>query len=174
MHRAYLSLGSNIDREANIRSALFALEKVFGALAVSPVYESEAVGFSGAAFFNLIVAVETNLSIEQLVGQLKQIEDHHGRDRSGAKFSSRSLDIDLVTYDEKTGTFSGVELPRPELFYNAFVLLPMADLLGKSVEPKTGQTYSSLAATLDHKQKLWQVDFALPEGLKRVKTLVVQ
>lgn len=174
MHQAYLSLGSNIDRENNIRSALYALEECFGALMVSPVYESEAVGFQGAEFFNLVVAVNTELSIEELVGHLKNIEDQHGRDRSGAKFSSRSLDIDLVTYDQRVGLFSGVELPRPELFYNAFVLLPMADLLGESIEPKTGQNYLSLAAQLKHQQKLWKVGFTLPKDLQTFKSLVAQ
>lgn len=160
MHQACLSLGSNIDREANIRSALHALEQSFGALRVSPVYESEAVGFSGASFLNLVVCIETNLSLKELVEQLKNIEDQHGRERSGPKFSARSLDIDVVTFDSQVGVFSGVELPRPELFYNAFVLFPMADLLGDSIEAKTGQSYSALAQALEHNQKLWQVDLS--------------
>lgn len=59
--RAWLSLGSNIDREKNIRSAIAALEKVFGRLFVSPVYESEAVGFEGDPFLNLVVGLDTDL-----------------------------------------------------------------------------------------------------------------
>lgn len=155
----FLSVGSNIDREQNSVSAVNALRQVFGELVLSPVYESAAVGFEGDPFYNFVVRVETDCSISQVNALLKDIEDEHGRVRGGPKFSSRSLDIDVVTYDDFVGELEGVTVPRPELFYNAFVLLPMADLLGDRQEPKTGQTYDQLKAQLPNRQTIARVEF---------------
>ncbi len=155
----FLSVGSNIDRELNSRSAVIVLREAFGELTLSPVYESAAVGFDGDPFYNFVVRVETDCSISQVNALLKDIEDQHGRVRGGAKFSSRSLDIDVVTYGDYVGELEGVKLPRPELFYNAFVLLPMADLLGDQQEPKTGQTYDALKMQLPPNQTIARIEF---------------
>lgn len=157
--RVYLSVGSNVNRERNVRSAVHALSKLFGGIEISPVYESAAVGFDGTPFYNFIVAIETDESITDIIQKLKAIEDAHGRDRSGPKFSSRSLDIDVVLYGDLVGEHEGIELPRPELFYNAFVLLPMADLLQDEKEPKTGSSYAELVETLAIKQEIERIDF---------------
>lgn len=159
-HRVHLSLGSNIHREQNIRQALTKLENRFGSLKVSPIYESEAVGFDGDRFLNLIVLIETDLSLTQLSQLLKRMEDEQGRDRKGAKFGARTLDIDIVTYDDRVGEYAGIELPRPELYYNAFVLRPMADLDPEGYDPKTRRTYRELFAEFSGDQKLWQIEFS--------------
>lgn len=159
MSRAYLSIGSNLDREHNIRSCLDQLAKQFGELKVSPVYESEAVGFNGSHFLNLVVAIETSLSLSKLSQKLKSIEDEHGRDRSGPKFGARTLDIDIVCFDELVGEYDGITLPRPELYYNAFVMLPMAELIPETIDAKEGKPYSELWQEMDSDQKLWQVPF---------------
>ena len=155
----FLSVGSNIDREHNSRSAVQALESRFGKIEVSPVYESEAVGFNGAPFYNFAVKLVTCESLSSVVKALKEIEDTHGRVRSGPKFSSRSLDLDVVVYGDEVGELNGVTLPRPELFYNAFVLLPMADLLPNAREPKTQKLYPELIKSLPSKQKIQRIDF---------------
>src|SRR5690606_19935199 len=94
----YLSLGSNVAREFHICAALDALAERFGPLRISSVYESEAVGFAGEAFYNLVVGLETDLGLASLVAFLKQLEDANGRDRSQPKFSARTLDIDVLLY----------------------------------------------------------------------------
>ncbi|MEQ9507841.1 MAG: 2-amino-4-hydroxy-6-hydroxymethyldihydropteridine diphosphokinase, partial [Alloalcanivorax xenomutans] len=81
MAEVFLSLGSNIDRQHNIHSGLDALAERFGELRLSPVYESEAVGFKGSPFFNLVVALHTELSVGELAGALHDIERGHGRVR---------------------------------------------------------------------------------------------
>ncbi len=159
LNQVYLSLGSNIDRERNIGSALDCLEHAFGEISVSRVYESEAVGFKGEAFFNLVVGIRCQLDLESLSKTLKRIEDQHGRDRSGAKFGSRTLDIDIVCFNRLVGFHQGIELPRPELYYNAFVLLPMADLIPAEIDPIYGEDYRTLAEKLETKQVLWPIDF---------------
>ena len=161
MGTVLLSLGSNIDRTKNITAALDRLHDLFGELMISSVYESEPVGFSGDCFYNLIVGIETDLSLPELTHIVKKIEDQNGRIRTGPRFSARTLDIDIVTYGSLVGLNCGIELPRPELYYNAFVLWPVAELLPSVVDGKSAKTYSELWLTLNKEsaQKLWSVDF---------------
>lgn len=159
MNTVYVSIGSNIDRERHITQALDALAEQFGALGLSSIYESEAVGFDGDAFYNLVARFETSLSVGELSQALREIEAANGRSRAGAKFSSRTLDIDILTYGTLTGDIDGVNLPRAEILQNAFVLLPLAELAPQVAHPVTGQVYSALWAAYDRNQKLWPVDF---------------
>jgi len=160
MAEVLLSLGSNINREQNIRSCVMQLRELFGDIDISPVYESEAVGFDGDNFYNLVVAIKTHLSIADLQRLLQAIENDHGRNRTAPKFSARSLDIDILTYDDLQGKVDGVMLPRDEILKNAFVLLPMADLKPAKCYPGTESTYLELWQKFDaHKQKLWRLKF---------------
>ena len=161
MALVYLSLGSNIDRERNIDSALTALAKFYVELDVSSVYESEAVGFAGDPFYNLVVGLETKLSVGELFAQLRELELDHGRLRGGAKFSSRTLDVDILTYADEVGDYDGLTLPRAEILYNAFVLRPLAEIAPQQVHPLKGKTYAELWGGYDQsKQALWPVDFS--------------
>lgn len=148
-----LSLGSNIDRYRHINAGLNDLEAEFGSVLCSPVYESASVGFDGSPFLNLIAVIETPLSLSDVIKLLKQIEDRNGRDRSGPKFGPRTLDIDVVTYGEHYGELEGVQLPRAELYQNAFVLLPMVDLWPQQSVPGESYTYAQLWAKQDQQQQ---------------------
>lgn len=161
MPNVWLSLGSNINRHENIEVALRALAETFGALRVSKVYESVAVGFSGDPFFNLVVGIETELPIDQLSTILRAIEDQKGRVRGGERFAPRTLDIDLLTYGD-TVTDQPVELPRDEIMRFAFVLLPLSEIAGQELHPELGRDYATLwreAALTD--QELWPIEFDL-------------
>ncbi|MFQ3340265.1 MAG: 2-amino-4-hydroxy-6-hydroxymethyldihydropteridine diphosphokinase [Gammaproteobacteria bacterium] len=92
----YLSLGSNINAQANINFALEELEKVLSSTQCSSTHQTTAEGFEGDDFLNLIFAGETELSFEDLNKKLKKIEDASGRQRNVPKFSARTLDIDIV------------------------------------------------------------------------------
>lgn len=163
MAEVFLSLGSNIDRERHIRAGLDALTEQFGELRVSRVFESEAVGFDSDDFYNLVVALYTDLPVGQLALRLREIEDANGRLRAGPKFSARTLDIDILLYDDLTGTIDGVKLPRGEIQKNAFVLQPLAELAPEHRHPLTGQTFAEMWAEYDKsKQKLWPVEFPWP------------
>lgn len=164
MTRVYLSLGSNIHRHKHIYAALDALADIFGELLISPVYESRSVGFDGSNFFNLVVGIDTELGVAALSDTLKQIENDNGRVRSGPKFSPRTLDIDILTWGNFVGVEQGVELPRPEITQNAFVLLPLADIAGAERHPQLQQSYTDLWAAYDQaSQSLWPVDFVWHE-----------
>jgi len=153
-----LSIGSNIDAASNIRAALKKLTAHFDGLRCSTIYESQSVGFDGDNFFNLVVLAETNSSLEEVAEFLKQVEDSLGRDRNQQRFSGRTMDIDILLFGEESGTVSGIELPRPEITENAYVLQPLAELLPDAVHPPTGKTYDTLWQEYDKsKQRLWPV-----------------
>ena len=91
-----LSLGSNVNAIANIGYAIESLRQEFGDLALSTVYESEAVGFSGDNFLNLAASVDCDVPLKEIVAYLKELENSLGRDRSQPKFSDRTIDIDIL------------------------------------------------------------------------------
>ena len=158
MVKCYLSVGSNIDKKHNIQQALQTLGRLFGDIECSRIYESEAVGFDGDNFYNLVVGIQTGLSVLELASRLHTIEDEHGRRRGGKKFSSRTLDIDILTYGDQVGIVDGIALPRDEIIKNAFVLLPLSELAPDDRHPVLKKTYASLWGEYDHrKQKLWPV-----------------
>ncbi len=159
MAQVFVSVGTNTERERYTSAALDALHLHFGALTVSAVYESEAVGFSGDNFYNFVVAFDTDLPVAQLSVLLKTIEDENGRCRQGPKFSGRTLDIDILTYDQLVGNYSGVQLPRGEITKNAFVLLPLADIAPDQLHPELKIAYTQLWQDYAENQSLWTVGF---------------
>ncbi len=160
MTQVYLSIGSNIDRYQHITASLEALDKEFGAMSISPVYESEAIGFEGDNFLNLVVGFYCELSVGDLSAALRDIEHDNGRRRDGPKFGPRTLDIDILTYGDEVGCIDGVDLPRDEIVKNAFVLLPLFDIAPEDHHPQINKTYGELWQQYDQtSQKLWSVDF---------------
>ena len=159
MARVYISIGSNIDREQHILAALDALQSCFSKLILSSVYESEAVGFDGSPFYNLVVGIDTQQSVAELSASFKQLEADNGRRRDVPKFSGRTLDLDILTYDDQVGTIDGVELPRGEILKNAFVLLPLAEIAPNELHPVLRKSYQELWDAYDKNQKLWPVSF---------------
>ncbi|KAF1716771.1 2-amino-4-hydroxy-6-hydroxymethyldihydropteridine diphosphokinase [Pseudoxanthomonas yeongjuensis] len=146
MGKAYLSLGSNVLPERNLASALRALRERFGALLVSPVYRTKAIGFDGPDFLNAAAVLDSDLGVRELNDWLHALEDAHGRDRSGPRFGDRPLDIDIVFYDDLVMQGPGsLRLPRPEL-QHAFVLRPLADIAPDFVDPVSGRTLADLWA----------------------------
>ena len=159
MAEVFLSIGSNIDREKYIRAGIEALRESFGELQLSSIYESEAVGFDGDNFYNLVVKVTTDKPVGALLAKLRFIEDANGRVRGGERFSARTLDIDILTYDNVCGEIDGVQLPRDEILTNAFVLWPLAEIAPDASHPCVKKTYLQLWDGFDKSsQKLWSVE----------------
>ena len=112
MHQGYISIGSNIDKDKHIPASLDALKTHFGTLTISSIYESEAVGFVGDTFYNLIVGFKSTLAVKDAAKTLRQIELENGRSRDSQKFSSRTLDLDLILYDDLVINDGRLQIPR--------------------------------------------------------------
>jgi 2-amino-4-hydroxy-6-hydroxymethyldihydropteridine diphosphokinase len=146
MARVYLSLGSNQEPHRYLRAALDELRARFGAVDVSPAYRSAAVGFDGADFINLAVGMDTDLSPTALNDWLHALEDRHGRRRDVPRYADRTLDLDIVLYDDLVTQGDGhLDIPRKELKH-AFVLKPIADIAPALRHPVSGRTMAQLWA----------------------------
>jgi len=161
MARVYVSIGSNIDRDENIRGGVRDLRAHFGELVLSRVYESASVGFDGDNFYNLVAAFATDEAVQAVAKILHDIENAHGRTREGPRFSSRTLDIDILLYDDLILQQGKLELPRDEITKNAFVLWPLAEIAPALEHPVLKKPYAELWAAFDKdKQPLWPIPFS--------------
>ena len=121
----FLSLGSNINAEANIILAIEKLQKILEKTKYSSVHQTKAEGFEGDDFLNLVMSGDCELSFEDLNLKLKEIEDQSGRKRYVPKFSARTLDIDIVLQiDEDEIIFESDEIEK-----YSFVSEPLKEIL---------------------------------------------
>ena len=162
-----LGLGSNREPRRYLQAGLQALEARYGALQLSDVVESEPVGFRGPNFLNLVVTLQTSETLVEMLPFLKQVEEANGRLPDAPRFSDRTLDIDILIFGDLCGEFDcgrygEVTLPRPEVTDNAYVLRPLAQLLGTQLHPPSGLTYAQLWESYDQsRQKLWPAAVSL-------------
>jgi len=157
MAQVYVSIGSNIEPLQHIRIGLQKLQQCYGKLKTSSVYESKAIGFLGDNFYNLVVEFETTQTALAVVETLRTIEQAQGRKRPEKSFSSRTLDLDLLLYDQLI--IQDLFIPREDILKYAFVLLPLAEIAPDQKHPRQEQSYAQLWAAFAHKnsQPLWKV-----------------
>jgi 2-amino-4-hydroxy-6-hydroxymethyldihydropteridine diphosphokinase len=149
MPKGYISIGSNIDRDKNILASLQALAHNFGKLTISSIYESEPVGFTGDTFYNLVVGFNSELDVKEVAKQLRQIELDNGRTRDSQKFSARTLDLDLILYDDLILNDGRLRIPRDEIERYAFVLEPLAEIAPTLKHPISHLSYAELWEKFD-------------------------
>ncbi len=147
MANIYISLGSNVEREYHVQQGLNALAKAFNLdfeqLSLSSLFESEAIGFSGNAFYNMVIGIKTECSVEQVATKLREIEIRYGRTLDAKKFSPRTLDLDLLLYDDLI-IDTPAQLPRDEIDKNAFVLWPLSEIAPTLTHPIIKLNYKTL------------------------------
>jgi len=156
----YLGIGSNVKVEENVSAGVTALREAFGEVTLSPVYRSLAVGFSGDDFINLAAGIHTDMQPLELKDFLNALEDRHGRKRDQPKFSDRTLDIDILLYDDLYLHTPSLVLPRAEILHYAHVLRPLAELAPEMVHPETRRPIADLWEAFEgDRSGLTAVDF---------------
>ena len=159
MPRVYIGIGSNIDRGNSLRAAVRELTALYGPLTLSPVYESRAHGFEGDDFYNLVAGFDSPDSLEDIKDTLSRIESRLGRTRHDNRFSSRTLDLDLLLYGDTVRHTNKMNLPHPDIRRYAFVLRPLADIAPDLRHPETGETCADMWRRFDaEKQETRRVE----------------
>lgn len=150
-----LSLGSNIEpRNDFIEKALQELSALPGTyhLRCSSIHETEPFGIAeserGLRFLNAVVVLETSLPPLTFSTAIHAIEERLGRTRTGIYGSARTIDIDIIAFDDMILNTPDLTLPHPRAHHRAFVLHPLAELLPDYVLPGQHQTVTQLLATL--------------------------
>jgi len=157
--RVYVSIGSNIERVHNIIFALQQLRDAYGPLVQSSVFESAAVGFESASFYNLVVGFDTESSPQEVQDRLHEIEDASGRERMET-LTARTLDLDLLLYDDLVTEVGRLKLPRADIPRYAFVLYPLAEIAPAARHPVSRERFADMWAAFDDSgQVLKRVDW---------------
>ena len=145
----YIALGSNLgDRAAYLCAALARLRAYMTVTAISPVYETDPVGYADQGpFLNAVIGGTTTCSPAALLGALQGIERALGRERPFPN-GPRTLDLDLLSYDALMLDTPDLTVPHPRLHERAFVLVPLADIAPDLVLPGPGRTVAALLADL--------------------------
>jgi len=150
-NRVYLDLGSNIEPERNLPAAVELLANFSTLIAVSPVWETKPLGMSEQPnFLNAGVAVETGLSaaeFKQMV--IRNIEQALGRVRTKNKNAPRTIDIDIILFNNDIFELDGRHIPNKELVERPFVAVSLAEIAPAYRHPETGQTLLEIANSFD-------------------------
>ncbi|SDJ16360.1 2-amino-4-hydroxy-6-hydroxymethyldihydropteridine diphosphokinase [Natribacillus halophilus] len=158
MNVAYVALGANIgDRTHYLRKALEEINRVptMRITSVSSIYETEPVGFDTDAYFlNMAIALETDEHAEGLLAKLQGIEQQLDRVRNNERYSSRTIDLDILLFNEENIEKNALCIPHPRMHERAFVLAPMSEIAPNVKMPTTGRS-------------LKQIMDAMPERLKK-------
>ena len=149
MSQIFIGVGSNVDRERNITSCISKLKGSYQSFSMSPIYETESMGFSGPNFYNLVCKFETDEKLLDLKLNLNNIEMVHGRTHGETKFSSRTLDIDILYYDSLVIETDNITVPRDEIIRYDFVLRPLVDIAPDFIHPKEKLTNQEILNTYD-------------------------
>jgi len=153
----YIGIGSNINPYKNVPIALMVLKEAFPSIQYSRVFESEAVGFEGDNFLNLVACFSVDeIDSEKngasrlpiLIKQLKKIENDLGRQKGSKKFSDRNIDIDILLFGDLIIN-NPIELPRGEILDNAYVLWPLSEIAPEMLAPNSKVTYSEYWTQFD-------------------------
>jgi 2-amino-4-hydroxy-6-hydroxymethyldihydropteridine diphosphokinase len=148
--KAYLALGSNLgDRLERLREAVRLLEEIEGVDVVrsSRVYETDPVGPPQPAYLNAVIEVETSRSPVELLEACRAVEDALGRIR-GERWGPRTIDVDVLTFDEQTVDEPDLQIPHPRMHERGFVLVPLGELDDDPMLPG-GRTLSNLRISPD-------------------------
>ena len=176
----YLSLGSNLgDKINNLQTTINLIDsKVGDVLLISSVYQTKAVGFVGEDFLNCCVSLRTSMEPKILIKELINIESQNGRLRSNRNiYESRSIDIDILFYEDKIINQHNLTIPHPRMNERDFVIKPLLDIAKSKIHPLLNRTISEIDLDLGDTEIIKiNDDLVLPviEKLKSIKNIVIE
>lgn len=137
MKRVYIAIGSNKgDRVKNIKIGLKEIEKLLKIKKISSFFENPPVNAKGGFFLNGAIEGETNLSPEQLLEKLKDIEKKIGRKFPHKKGDAREIDFDIIFYEKRRIKTKKITIPHPKYRKRIFVLKPLSEINPDFVDPE--------------------------------------
>ena len=167
---AYLSLGSNIAPEKNLPAAVRLLATMGRLVAVSSVWETAPLGvINQPNFLNAAALVETDMpALEFKQKILQHIEQTLGRVRHADKFGPRSIDIDLMLFNQQILDLDHRRIPDAEVLERAFVAIPLAEIAPDYCHPETGQTLSEIAQQFSITNETMSLHLAVSRAVAQV------
>ncbi len=140
MTRTFVSVGSNIDPAHNVREAIRRLASVEHVIAISTIYRTPAEDHpEQPPYYNCVVALETSKPPANLkLHVFRRIEKELGRTRSADKFAPRTIDLDLIWYDDLVMTGPDLTLPDPQISERPFLAVPLCEIAPDLVFPDSG------------------------------------
>jgi 2-amino-4-hydroxy-6-hydroxymethyldihydropteridine diphosphokinase len=173
LNQAYLSLGSNIEPEQNLATAVQMLATLTRLRAVSKVWETPAWGDTDQPnFLNAAALVETKLTADQLKQQvLNYIELCLGRVRQLDQYVPRPIDLDLMLFNREIIQLGRRHIPDPEIVARPFVAIPLAELAPTYHHPQTGQTLAEIAGSFVVKKGEMRLRQDVTQALAQIKAI---
>ena len=143
MQTVFVSIGTNINAEANMLLVKESLNSLFDVI-YSSIYKTPAEGFEGEDFLNSVCKFDTDKNPQELRTLLKNIEKDMGRTFTQKGMSNRVIDLDLILYGDLQINRNGLELPSSDIEKYKFVLEPLAEIAPDYVHPILKKSYKDL------------------------------
>ncbi len=154
MHIAYLSLGSNLNNPLEqVKMAIKEIKNTpdIQLLKQSSLYQTPPIGPEQPDFINAVIKITTLLSAEDLLAKMQNIEASHHRERL-IHWGPRTLDIDLLLFDEESILTDRLTIPHPFMHERAFVLVPLLEIEPNLITPQHGNLKTILITLNDRKE----------------------
>ena len=149
MPRVFVSMGSNVDPETNVRRAVRMLEVELGVRALSTFYRTPALRRpADPPFVNGVIEVGDALGPLELKARLRQIERRLARSRTADRFAPRTVDLDLLLYGDEARSSEELTLPHPDVLARAFVAVPLSELAPDLILPGSGRALREVMSAL--------------------------
>jgi 2-amino-4-hydroxy-6-hydroxymethyldihydropteridine diphosphokinase len=150
MAQVFIGIGSNIEPERNVRESIVLMRREVRVVAISTFYLTEPIGRpEQPSFYNGVVEIETPIPpIKLKYSVLRRIEEQLGRRRTADKYGARTIDLDILLYDDLVVSTNDIALPDPDIVRRPFLALPLAELVPDMALPGNGRRFEQIAAEL--------------------------